>query len=165
MTDGFTSQPETEYDAALADAEPILCSTLVPRAGMSRMARVLLTQEARKFLVADCPIRLHLLLPFIPQVRDTVQSPASNLRAVPPSQIVTVPQGPLLPVQMFFDIDVEPADIGPNRMPYISMPTPFLNPYPFHMAAGQWIIGAVTGPNTQIGIIVERLFDDSHGGA
>jgi len=155
---------EEEYDKALGDAEPIRCSQLVPRAGMSRSARVLLTQEARTFLIADCPIRLHLLIPFIPATRDTTQSASSSQHAVQPSQFVTPPVGPPLPVQIFFDIDVEPASIGPNRMPYISMPSPFLNPYPFVLASGQWICGAVIGPNTQIGIIVERLFDDAPPG-
>lgn len=143
---------DDDYDAKLAEPEPLTASALVPSPGMSRMARVLLTQEARKFLVVDCPIRLHLLIPFAPQSRD----------GLPPSQLVTPPQGPQMPVQIFFDIDVEPAAVGPNRMPYISMPSPFLNPYPFHLAPGQWLIGAVLGQSTQIGVIVERLFEGGH---
>ena len=161
--DGFMSQPETEYDAALADAEPLVASKLVPRPGMSRMARVLLTQEARTFLRVDWPIRLHLYLPFIAQVRDQFANPSSSLRSVQPSQIITPPQGPVLPVQIFFDIDVEPAVIGPDRMPYMSMPSPFLSPYPFGLASGQWVIGCVVGASTQIGVLIERLFDDGGG--
>jgi len=154
MTDPFTGDIATDdqYDAALADASPLVVSALVPRAGMSKMARWLLTKEARRFLTVDAPIRLHLLIPFVPTPRQ-----------VPAPQIVTPPQGLMLPVQIFFDIDVDPADVGPNRMPYLSMPSPFLNPYPFVLAAGQWVIGAVDGPSTQIGIIVERLFDDAGG--
>lgn len=42
---------------------PIRCSELLPDAGMTRCARILVTQEARVCIVIDCPCVVQLITP------------------------------------------------------------------------------------------------------
>jgi hypothetical protein len=58
---------------------PIKCSELVPTAGMTRSARVLLTQEARIFLIVDCLIRVQIIVPSAPPVFVAIDETPENI--------------------------------------------------------------------------------------